>query len=109
MNQFYVDHVITTLAAILLPIESRELFLQQVSINLVSVIIVALCMSTLNFNILNNFQIEAVQEDSNVWVMVDSDGEDGEDNALPRTALKENDLIALLNQIPFSDLYRQVS
>lgn len=52
--------------------------------------------------------MEAAQEDNSVWVIVDSDGEDGEENNMPRTALKENDLIAFLNQIPFSDLFRQV-
>ena len=53
--------------------------------------------------------MEANQEDSSVWVIVDSDGEDGDDSSLPRTALKESDLIAFLNQVPFPDIFRQVS
>lgn len=46
--------------------------------------------------------------ESDVWVIVDSDGEDAEENNVPKTALKENDLVSFLNQIPFSDIFQQV-
>lgn len=35
VDQHYIDHIITTLAVILLPVQSRDLFLQQVSYYLV--------------------------------------------------------------------------
>lgn len=53
-------------------------------------------------------QMEAGLEENGMWVIVDSEGEDSEDGSIPRTALKENDLVSFLNQIPFADLFRQV-
>ncbi|XP_065206271.1 ectopic P granules protein 5 homolog isoform X2 [Planococcus citri] len=80
-SQKYVDHLITTLAIILLPVTDRSLFLQQMEVGL---------------------------EENGVWVIVDSDGEDSDENSTPKTALKENDLVAFLNQIPFADVFRQI-
>lgn len=53
--------------------------------------------------------MEVGLEENGMWVIVDSDGEDSDENSTPKTALKENDLVAFLNQIPFADLFRQVS
>lgn len=46
--------------------------------------------------------------ETDVWVIVDSDGEDSEENSVPKTVLKENDLVSFLNQIPFSHIFQQV-
>ncbi len=52
--------------------------------------------------------MEAGLEENGMWVIIDSDGEDSEDNPVPKTALKENDLVSFLDQIPFADIFRQV-
>lgn len=38
-------------------------------------------------------------------MVVDSDGEEDEESG---TSLRENDLVALLNQLPFGDMFRSV-
>lgn len=48
-------------------------------------------------------------DESKMWVVIDSDGEDSETKSVSRFALKENDLISFLNQIPFADIFRQVN
>lgn len=53
--------------------------------------------------------MEVGLEENGVWVMIDSDGEDSEDQTAQKTAFKEADLISFLNQIPFADLFRSVS
>lgn len=40
------------------------------------------------------------------WILVDSDGEDSHTPAGECAGLKESDLIALLNQVPFEALFR---
>lgn len=40
------------------------------------------------------------------WILIDSDGEDSHTAAGDCVGLKESDLIALLNQIPFEELFR---
>lgn len=42
-----------------------------------------------------------------IWVVVDSDGEEESPGNSPQT-LCESDIIALLNQIPFSALFKKV-
>lgn len=76
-----LGHALATLAVLMRPIERREEFLQQ-----------------------------AIPEGrdpvaENLWVLVDSDGE--EDENAPNS-LRENDLVTVLNQIPFCDLFRHV-
>lgn len=39
------------------------------------------------------------------WVLVDSEGEDEADTM----SLSESDIVALLNQVPFDAIFRQVS
>ncbi|CAH1956914.1 unnamed protein product [Acanthoscelides obtectus] len=41
-----------------------------------------------------------------LWVMVDSEGEEDDDST--GTSLKENDLVALLNQLPLDDMFRSI-
>lgn len=52
--------------------------------------------------------MDAGLEENGMWVIIDSDGEDSDENSTPKTALKENDLVSFLNQIPFADIFRQV-
>ncbi|XP_008546899.1 ectopic P granules protein 5 homolog [Microplitis demolitor] len=81
----YLDHMITTLATMLLPIKERDKFLEQVQLSL--------------------------QDTSNpgdtVWVMLDEEGEEDEDISTAAN-LFESDLINLLNQIPVDKLFAQV-
>lgn len=44
----------------------------------------------------------------NVWVVVDSDGEEDASGTLGPAALKENDLVAFMNQLPFAELFARV-
>lgn len=52
---------------------------------------------------------KSLNENDDVWVMVDSDGEDEEDSPSSQSQLRENDIIAMLNQVPLDALFRQVS
>ncbi|CAG9829221.1 unnamed protein product [Diabrotica balteata] len=78
---FEINHVLTILAAILTPVRGREVFLDDLSQK-------------------SDTAVEAI------WVMVDSEGEEDEDS--PIKPLKENDLVALLNQLPLDDLFRNM-
>uniref|UniRef100_A0A1A9VTB9 Uncharacterized protein n=1 Tax=Glossina austeni TaxID=7395 RepID=A0A1A9VTB9_GLOAU len=49
---------------------------------------------------------DPIQEER--WILIDSDGEDEHTSAGECVGLRENDLIALLNQIPFAELFRSV-
>lgn len=79
----HLDHILTVLATILLPIRAREEFLQHLN------------MGT---------SAEAIEE--NHWVMVDSEGEEDEDPTNRWLHWRENDLVALLNQIPIGSVFR---
>ncbi|KAG5874036.1 hypothetical protein JTB14_007998 [Gonioctena quinquepunctata] len=78
---FQTNHVLTILATILTPIGERERFLEDIA------------------------QGKDMASDA-LWVMVDSDGEEDEEST--GTSLKENDLVALLNQLPLDDLFRNI-
>lgn len=86
LNDPYLDHIVATLATILLPIKEREKFLEQVQISLQ----------------------ETDDNQDTVWIMLDQDGEDEEDIANMGVNLSENDIICLLHQIPFDKLFEQV-
>ncbi|XP_014203959.1 ectopic P granules protein 5 homolog isoform X2 [Copidosoma floridanum] len=86
LNDSYLDHIVATLAIILLPIKEREKFLEQVQISL---------------------QDTGDSQDT-VWVMLDEEGEDEEDIANMGVNLSESDLICLLHQIPLDKLFQQV-
>lgn len=45
------------------------------------------------------------EDTTHTWVLIDSDGEDQTDI----NGLRESDMVAFLNQIPFGDIFRQVS
>ncbi|XP_075232112.1 ectopic P-granules autophagy protein 5 isoform X2 [Lycorma delicatula] len=80
----HLDHLITTVASLLLPINERDQFLMQWS---------------------NNSSIEG----ESLWVVVDSDGEDVQDtDGACHNMLRESDIVDMFNQIPFDAIFRQV-
>ncbi|XP_043670805.1 ectopic P granules protein 5 homolog isoform X1 [Vespula pensylvanica] len=87
LNDPYLDHMIATLAVILLPIKDRDKFLEQVQISL---------------------QDTASSPGDTIWVMLDEEGEEDEDIANFGANLFESDLISLLHQIPFNKLFQQI-
>lgn len=78
---FQINHILTILSAILSPIKDRELFLEDIA------------------------QTKDSVSDA-LWVMVDSDGEEDEEST--GTSLKENDLVALFNQLPLDNMFRNI-
>ncbi|XP_025411523.1 ectopic P granules protein 5 homolog isoform X2 [Sipha flava] len=81
-NNFHLDFIITTLAIILTPVYAREKFLEQI------------CKNDSDTN-------------ESIWVVVDSEGEEESSGTYQQT-LRESDIIALLNQIPFSTLFKKI-
>ncbi|XP_058444577.1 ectopic P granules protein 5 homolog [Malaya genurostris] len=81
------QHVLTVMASILLPIRKRNEFLEKLKMDM-------------------SRSIDVVQEE--MWAIVDSDGEDycGSDTI---SELKEGDLVALINQIPFGNVFRAMT
>lgn len=79
-----INHCMTFLKVLLLPTKQRTEFLAQLQ-------------ST-------SGPIDATAED--LWIIIDSDGEEDSTPAGECATLKENDLIALLNQVPFEHLFR---
>lgn len=78
---YQIHHVLTILAVILSPIKAREQFLEDIA----------------------QTRDEASEA---LWVIVDSDGEEDEESS--GVSLKENDLVALLNQLPLDNMFRNV-
>lgn len=78
---YQINHILTILATILTPIKEREKFLEDIAQN-------------------KEVATEAL------WVIVDSDGEEDEESS--GTSLRENDLVALLNQLPLDNLFRDL-
>ncbi|KAK1120451.1 hypothetical protein K0M31_012430 [Melipona bicolor] len=87
INDPYLDHIIATLAVILLPVKDRDKFLEQVQ---------------------QSLQDTSYSPGDTVWVILDEEGEEDEDIANIGANLFESDLISLLNQIPFSKVFEQV-
>ncbi|KAK0092983.1 hypothetical protein PV326_000174 [Microctonus aethiopoides] len=87
LNDPYLDHMVATLAVILLPVKDRDKFLEQVQISL---------------------QDSGSNPSDTVWVMLDEEGEEDEDIANTGANLFESDLISLLNQIPIGKLFEQI-
>lgn len=87
LNDPFLDHMVATLAVILLPVKEREKFLEQVQISL---------------------QDTGSDTGDTVWVMLDEEGEEDEDIANSGANLFESDLITLLNQIPLDKLFEAV-
>ncbi|XP_063706197.1 ectopic P granules protein 5 homolog [Culicoides brevitarsis] len=78
-----VHHALTVLMALLKPVKRRQEFLGKIKKEL----------------------IDPVQE--NLWVLVDSDGEDAGSNV--NEGPRENDMVAILNQIPLEKLFSCVT
>lgn len=81
-----INHCMTFLKVLLLPTKQRAEFLKQLQSS--------------------NAPIDATVED--LWIIIDSDGEEDSTPAGECATLKEADLIALLNQVPFEHLFRFV-
>lgn len=83
-----LQHCVALLAALLLPVKDRGVFLEGITKDL-------------------NPSSESVQED--VWILVDSDGEEGSSPSGECIGLKENDLVAIYDQIPFEMVFRMMT
>lgn len=79
-----INHCVTFLKVLLMPTKQRNEFLANLNTE--------------------NGAIDATTED--LWIIIDSDGEGDNTPAGECATLKENDLIALLNQVPFESLFR---
>lgn len=78
-----INHCVTFLKVLLMPTKQRSEFLSQLYSE--------------------HGPIDATTED--LWIIIDSDGEEDKTPAGECASLKENDLIALLNQVPFENLF----
>ncbi|XP_062538593.1 ectopic P granules protein 5 homolog isoform X2 [Armigeres subalbatus] len=81
------QHILVVMARLLLPIRKRNEFLEKLKLDM-------------------NRSIDVVQEE--MWAIVDSDGEDcsGSDSI---SELKEADLVALIDQVPFGKVFRALA
>lgn len=79
-----INHCVTFLKVLLMPTKQRTEFLANLHTE--------------------NGPIDATAED--LWIIIDSDGEEDNTPSGECSKLKENDLIALLNQVPFEYLFR---
>jgi hypothetical protein len=84
----YLDHLLTMLATVLLPVRQREEFLKE--------LLVVASPSKL-----------AHRED-NVWVVLDSEGEEDEDPQRSWSLLHESDLVSIMAQIPIDAIFRYI-
>lgn len=82
------QHCVALLAALLLPIKDRGTFLEGITKDLVP--------SSENI-------------DEEIWILVDSDGEEGSSPSGECIGLKENDLVAIYDQIPFEMVFRLIT
>lgn len=78
-----VNHCVTFLKVLLMPTKQRNEFLAQLHSE--------------------SGPVDATTED--LWIVIDSDGEEDKTPAGECAGLKESDLIALLNQVPFEHLF----
>lgn len=53
------------------------------------------------------YKNESEAANDSIWVVVDSDGEE-ENSGGSQQTLRESDIIALLNQMPFAVLFKKV-
>jgi ectopic P granules protein 5 len=82
------QHCVALLSALLLPVKDRGTFLEGITKDLVP-------------------SSENVGED--IWILVDSDGEEGSSASGECIGLKENDLVAIYDQIPFEMLFQSMT
>lgn len=79
-----INHCMTFLKVLLMPTKQRSEFLAQLYAE--------------------NGTIDATADD--LWIIIDSDGEEDHTPSGEVAKLKETDLIALLNQVPFENLFK---
>lgn len=80
------QHCVAILSALLLPVKERGAFLENLTKDLVP-----------------------KQPSEDAWILVDSDGEEGSSSSGECLGLKENDLVAIFEQIPFESLFELVT
>ncbi|XP_059219883.1 ectopic P granules protein 5 homolog isoform X1 [Stomoxys calcitrans] len=85
LNSPEIGHCMSVLQILLLPIKKRNEYLKQ-------------------FTQSQKEITDPAKEER--WILIDSDGEDSHTASGDCVGLKESDLIALLNQIPFEELFR---
>jgi ectopic P granules protein 5 len=78
---------VALLAALLLPVKDRGTFLEGITKDL----------------------IPASEVEDDVWILVDSEGEEGTSPSGECIGLKENDLVAIYDQIPFEMVFRTMT
>lgn len=82
-----INHCVTFLKVLLMPTKQRNDFLAQLN--------------------QANTPIDATTDD--LWIVIDSDGEEDQTPAGECAALKENDLIAIFNQVPFEQMFASMT
>ncbi|XP_020712165.2 ectopic P granules protein 5 homolog isoform X2 [Athalia rosae] len=87
LNDPHIEHIVTVIATIMLPIKERDKFLEKVQISL---------------------QDTGTTTTDTVWVMLDEEGEEDEDIINVGVNLCESDLIFILHQIPFEKLFKLI-
>ena len=84
----FLDHLITILATVLLPVKARASFLHE-------------------FRVHARYMCEGEEEEQDrVWCVLDGEGSEEEDMEEARAGLRESDLITLVNQIPVDAMFR---
>ncbi|XP_059161411.1 ectopic P granules protein 5 homolog [Physella acuta] len=81
-----IEHLVTALATILLPVKAREEFMCHMKLNITE---------------------QSIQEER-AWILVDSDGEEDEDPSNSWLYLHENDIVSFLGQFPLADLFSSI-
>ncbi|RZC38747.1 hypothetical protein BDFB_005322, partial [Asbolus verrucosus] len=79
-SSYQINHILSILSTILTSVKERDRFLEDIS------------------------QTRDVTGES-LWIVVDSEGEEDDESG---TSLRENDLVALLTQLPLENLFRLV-
>lgn len=82
-----INHCVTFLKVLLMPTKQRNDFLTQLN--------------------QANTPVDATNDD--LWIVIDSDGEEDQTPPGECAGLKENDLIALFNQVPFEQLFSRMT
>ncbi|XP_017889287.1 ectopic P granules protein 5 homolog isoform X2 [Ceratina calcarata] len=88
LSDLYLDHAVTVLATVLIPIRDRDKFLEQVRKSFME-------------------PCSDIEHGDTVWLMLDEEGEEDEDIANLGFNLFESDVISLLNQIPFTRIFER--
>ncbi|XP_047502036.1 ectopic P granules protein 5 homolog [Penaeus chinensis] len=91
-----LDHSLTVLSTILSPVSSREDFLHHLK------------QSALPSGDPGDENTGDERASDTVWVVVDSSGEEEEDPTQLWAMFTENDVVQLLNQVPFKDIFQHM-